>query len=120
MNGRVLVRTSFLLIVLTAGVKLLGFARDQVVAFVFGAGPITDAFYIALTLPMVLVSMIGGTFSTAFVPVLTDLWQKDRAAGWRTMRSVGSGYLGIVIAVAAGVVVGAPLLTHVLGPGLPP
>ena len=120
MNKGTLVQTSVWLIALTVAVKLLGFARDQVVAFLFGANPTTDAYYLTLTFVIGLLSVIGGTASAAIVPVLTDLWQRDRPAAWATFRRVGLAYLGIVIGVAAFVALGGPwLIEHVLGPGLP-
>jgi len=119
-NKGTLVQTSFWLIVLTVAVKLLGFARDQVVAFLFGANPITDAYYLTLTFVIGLLSVIGGTAATAVVPVLTDLWQRDRPAAWGTFRAIGLTYLGIVVGVAGVVALGGPwLIQHVLGPGLP-
>ena len=120
MNKGTLVQTSFWLIVLTVAVKLLGFARDQIVAFLFGASPISDAYYLTLTFVIGLLSVIGGTGATAVVPVLTDLWQRHRSAAWDTVRAIGLTYLGIVVGVAVMVAFGGPwLIQHVLGPGLP-
>ena len=120
MNRGVLVRTSFLLIVLTLGEKLVGFVRDQAIAYFYGASPATDAFYVALTLATVLVSVVGGVFSTALIPVLTDLWEKSRGTGWRVATSIAPAYLAISLGVGIAVILGAPwLLVHVLAPGLP-
>src|SRR5271165_4108226 len=120
MNRGILVKMSFLLMALALVEKLLGFARDQTIAFFFGASPATDAYYLALTFATVLLYVVGGTFSTALVPVLTPLWEKHRGAGWYTVVSVGRVYLAITLAVGAAVTLGAPwLLAHVLAPGLP-
>jgi putative peptidoglycan lipid II flippase len=121
LGGEFLVKTSFLLIGLTAGVKLLGFVRDQAIAFIFGAGPVTDGYYIALSFVIALLSLVGGTFSSALVPVLTGLWRGKWVAGWRVTREIGLVYVAAVLGIAGVVVLAAPwLLTHVLGPGLPP
>jgi putative peptidoglycan lipid II flippase len=120
MNRGILVKTSFLLIVLTLGEKLVGFVRDQAIAYFYGASPETDAFYVALTLAMGLVSVIGGVFSTALIPVLTGLWEKSRGTGWRVAASIAPTYIAISLCVGIAVILGAPwLLVHVLAPGLP-
>jgi len=120
MNRDILVKMSFLLMALALAEKLLGFARDQTIAFFFGAGPVTDAYYLALTCATVLLYVVGGTFSTALVPVLTPLWERHRGAGWHTAVSVGLAYVAITLTVGAAVTLGAPwLLAHVLAPGLP-
>jgi putative peptidoglycan lipid II flippase len=120
MNRGILVKTSFLLIVLTLGEKLVGFVRDQAIAYYYGASAATDAFYVALTLATVLVSIVGGVFSTALVPVLTGLWETSRGTGWRVAASIAPAYIAISLCVGIAVILGAPwLLVHVLAPGLP-
>lgn len=115
-----LVKTSFLLIILTVGVKLLGFGRDQLVAFSFGSGSVSDAYYLTLTFVIGLLSVVGGTFSTALVPTLTAFWSTTPAGGWRTARLVGLTYLWLTASAAAVVILAAPgLIAHFLGPGLP-
>jgi putative peptidoglycan lipid II flippase len=119
-EGRALVGTSFLLIGVTVAVKLLGFGRDQFVAYIFGPGQVSDAYYLTLTFVIGLLAVIGGTFSTALVPSLTAFWSTAPAAGWRTTRAVGVGYVWIIGGVAAVIIIFAPwLVGHVLGPGLP-
>ena len=38
----------------TLASRVLGFVRDMVVALVFGAGPVTDAFFVAFRIPNIL------------------------------------------------------------------
>lgn len=50
--------------------RVLGFARDAIVARVFGAGMATDAFFVAFKLPNLLRRIFAeGAFSQAFVPI---------------------------------------------------
>src|SRR5687768_1603317 len=53
--------------------RILGFVRDLVIARVFGAGFVTDAFFVAFKLPNFLRRLFAeGAFSQAFVPVLAE------------------------------------------------
>ena len=53
--------------------RLLGFARDVLIAALFGAQAATDAFVVAFRLPNLLRRLFAeGAFSQAFVPVLAQ------------------------------------------------
>src|SRR6202521_2700063 len=54
---------------LTLVSRLTGFARDIVLAAVLGAGPVADAFFVALRLPNHFRAIFAeGAFNSAFVP----------------------------------------------------
>ncbi|WZB72170.1 murein biosynthesis integral membrane protein MurJ [Achromobacter xylosoxidans] len=51
--------------------RISGLARDVLVARAFGAGPITDAFWVAFRIPNLLRRLFAeGAFAQAFVPIL--------------------------------------------------
>src|SRR5574340_100286 len=53
--------------------RILGFVRDTIIARVFGAGLLTDAFFVAFKIPNFLRRLFAeGAFSQAFVPVLSE------------------------------------------------
>src|SRR6266853_651250 len=53
--------------------RILGYARDFVIARAFGAGLYTDAFFVAFRIPNLLRRLFAeGAFSQAFVPVLAE------------------------------------------------
>ena len=53
--------------------RILGFVRDFVIARSFGAGLMTDAFFVAFKLPNLLRRLFAeGAFSQAFVPLLAE------------------------------------------------
>ena len=53
--------------------RVVGFIRDMVMARYFGAGLVTDAFFVAFRLPNFLRRIFAeGAFSQAFVPVLAE------------------------------------------------
>src|SRR5438874_10537399 len=66
---------------LTLVSRLTGFVRDIVLAAVLGAGPIADAFFVALRLPNHFRAIFAeGAFNAAFVPAYARIRQQGGAA----------------------------------------
>src|SRR5450631_863478 len=58
---------------LTLVSRILAFVRDILIARIFGAGVMTDAFFVAFRLPNLLRRLFAeGAFSQAFVPILAE------------------------------------------------
>lgn len=56
--------------------RLFGFARDMVIAHLFGASLAADAFFVAFAIPSLLRRVVGeGALSAAIVPVVTEYAQ---------------------------------------------
>lgn len=51
------------------GIKLLGLIRDIVIAGLFGASAQLDAFFVALNVPNIFITVLGSALTTAFIPV---------------------------------------------------
>jgi len=99
--------------------RVLGFFRDVVVAYVLGAGPAADAFYVAYRLPNTLRRLFAeGSMTMAFVPVFSDLRAKqgDEAAFAMT-RSALVWLLLILGVVTALAVTFARPITYLIAPG---
>jgi putative peptidoglycan lipid II flippase len=63
---------------LTGMSRILGFVRDMVMAWILGAGFLMDAFIVAFRIPNLLRRfMAEGTVSVAFIPVFTEVREKD-------------------------------------------
>jgi len=99
--------------------RVLGFLRDLVVAQVFGAGPATDAFFVAFRLPNLLRRLVAeGALSSAFIPVFTEyLTTRSRAELIRMFRAVAGAMIVVLAALTVAGVLGAPLLVRVMAPG---
>jgi putative peptidoglycan lipid II flippase len=55
----------------TLASRITGLVRQLIIAAMFGAGPMTDAFMVAFRIPNLLRRLFAeGAFSQAFVPVL--------------------------------------------------
>jgi len=99
--------------------RILGFARDTIIARVFGAGLLTDAFFVAFKIPNLLRRLFAeGAFSQAFVPILAEY--KNRRGHDATqilVNQVGTALTLALVVVALLGVVGAPWVAYVSAPG---
>jgi putative peptidoglycan lipid II flippase len=96
----------------TLASRILGLARDQVLAALFGAGNAIDAFYVAFRIPNLLRDLFAeGAMSAAFVPTFTRrLTRAGRDEAWRLGSLVINTLLGVTGAIAvAGIVFARPL-----------
>ena len=98
---------------LTTVSRVLGYARDFVIARAFGAGLYTDAFFVAFRIPNLLRRLFAeGAFSQAFVPVLAE--QKNKGTPEETRRLVdGVGtllFLALVAAALLGILLAWPIV----------
>src|SRR5438874_13575455 len=103
----------------TLASRVLGFARDMVVARAFGAGPITDAFFVAFRIPNILRRLLAeGALSTAMIPVFTDyMAREDRPELHRMLRAVlGLSLLALTVTTVLGIL-GAPYILQAIAPG---
>lgn len=99
--------------------RILGFARDAIVARVFGAGLATDAFFVAFKLPNMLRRIFAeGAFSQAFVPILGEYKHKRSEEETRDFVAKVSGALGAVLLLVTALgMLAAPLILWISAPG---
>jgi putative peptidoglycan lipid II flippase len=102
--------------------RVTGLAREQMVAALFGANAMTDAFQVAFRIPNMLRRLFAeGAFSQAFVPTLAA----ERAAhGDEATRGLVNATATVLfwalLAVCLLGIAGAPLLVLMIGGGLGP
>lgn len=98
--------------------RVLGFMRDMVLAFFFGATGISDTFFVAFRIPNLLRELFAeGTMSAALVPVLSEYNLKDPA---ETRRLVRAAMAVVLLVVGAATLIGiifAPAVVTVIAPG---
>ncbi len=99
--------------------RILGLLREVVISTTFGANAQTDAFWIAFRIPNFLRRLFAeGSFSTAFVPVLTDVKENGSPEDLRRMVSQVSGTLGAILLVVTALgVFFAPQVTELFALG---
>ncbi len=98
----------------TMASRVLGLVRDQVLAFLFGAGDHMDAYNIAFRIPNLVRDLFAeGAMSSAFVPTFTrTLAAGSRDRAWRLGNLVvNSLLLATGVVVVAGIVFAWPITT---------
>lgn len=94
---------------LTLFSRITGLVRDVLIARAFGAGPLTDAFWVAFRIPNLLRRLFAeGAFSQAFVPILGAAREQqsedavrqllDRVAVLLTVALMGVTAIGVLAA----------------------
>src|SRR5213080_4254487 len=99
--------------------RVLGFVRDMVVALVFGAGPVTDAFFVAFRIPNMLRRLLAeGALSTAVVPVFSEYVEtRSRPEVFRMLRAVLALALVALGVTALLGIATAPWILKAIAPG---
>ena len=102
----------------TLASRLLGLVRDQVLAYLFGAGNAMDAFNVAARIPNLLRELFAeGAMSAAFVPTfMRRLTNDGRPAAWRLGNQLLNALAAVTGAfVVAGIVFAEPLVWLLAG-----
>jgi len=111
-------KASSILIGATLLSRLFGFLREVVIADRFGASATTDAFFVALTIPVLFSDFIKYSVKNSFVPVFShyrlnrgdsEVW----GFAWRFTRLLGIGF----IIVSLGLFFGSPQIITLIAPG---
>jgi len=102
----------------TLASRILGLARDQTLAAVFGAGNAMDAFVVAFRIPNLVRDLFAeGAMSAAFVPTFTrELTLHGKRDAWRLGNNVLNALMiatGVI--VLAGMVFARPLIALYAG-----
>jgi len=99
--------------------RVLGLAREQIFAALFGGGRIMDAFTIAFRIPNLLRDLFAeGALSTAFVTTFSKTVAiEGEGAAWRLANKVATLTAVVLSAITVLGIVFAPWLVSVLAPG---
>lgn len=99
--------------------RILGFVRDVVLARMFGVSGETDAFFLAFRIPNFMRRLFAeGSFSLAFVPVLSEYKAAGDRAALRDLIDHVTGTLAAILLVLTAIgVFAAPLVLAIFAPG---
>ena len=99
--------------------RVFGVIRDMVIAALFGASWMTDAFWVAFRIPNMLRRLLGeGSLTVAFVPVFTEYLQKKTKEEALELAQNAFTILSVILAVVsvAGILL-SPLIVGLIAPG---
>lgn len=99
--------------------RVLGLARDIVIARFIGADANADAFFVAFKIPNFLRRLFAeGAFAQAFVPVLSEYRARGSYEAVRGLIDRIAGCLGFtLVLLTVFVVLASPVFTAIFGPG---
>ncbi len=103
----------------TLSSRILGFARDIILARLLGATMAADAFFVAYRIPNLLRELLAeGSMSSAFIPVFTEYHTlRSKQDTWELAGAAFTTLLSIVTALTLIGVVAAPAIVWVFAPG---
>ena len=117
--GKTIARATVMIAAFTMLSRILGFAREMAMAYVFGASSSTDAYLVAITIPNIVFAVLGGSLVIVVVPIFTSYTAEGkREEAWQLF-SMFATLLSIVLLVLA--FAGIPLarqLVWLVAPGL--
>lgn len=114
-----LLRSTTLVSLMTFISRMVGFARDMILANFFGAQAGMDAFFVAYRIPNFMRRLFAeGAFSQAFVPVLAE-YQKTRSHDdVRIFIARIAGHLSAVLSFVTAVgIIASPVIIFLFAPG---
>ncbi len=99
--------------------RIAGFIRDMLTAVILGAGPVADAFFVALKLPNFCRRITAeGAFSAAFIPIFSGKVATDgKDEALKFARDVQAMMLMILLPFSLIVMMAMPFVIHVIAPG---
>jgi putative peptidoglycan lipid II flippase len=104
---------------LTMVSRILGFARDILIAATLGSGAVADAFFVAFRFPNLFRRLFGeGAFNSAFVPLFAGrLESEGREAARKFAEESLAGLVFILVLLTAVAEIAMPFLMLGLAPG---
>jgi putative peptidoglycan lipid II flippase len=107
---------------LTGVSRILGFIRDVMTAAILGAGPVADAFIVALKLPNLFRRVTAeGAFSVSFVPMYSKKLHQDGAGVADDFASNAFAVMTVILTPFTIVaIIAMPWIIHLIAPGFEP
>ncbi len=99
--------------------RITGLIRLQIIAYIFGYSPATDAFWLAFTLPNLFRALLAeGALSTAFIPIFSEWYsKKGEEEAWKLANNILNLLVLMVMSVIVMGVILAPFYMPYLGIG---
>lgn len=96
-KGSSLIKSTFIIMIVSLISRALGFVRDMLIAKNFGAGMYTDAYNIAVAIPETIFTLVGLAISTAFLPTLSKIKAKN---GKQEMYNFANNVINILFIIS--------------------
>ncbi len=114
-----LLRSSAVVALFTLLSRIFGFLRDVIIANIMGAGPLTDAFFVAFRVPNFLRRMFAeGAFTAAFLPMFAGMIKVEgKEYALRFAGSAMTILTAILLVITAVAMIWMPEFLRAITPG---
>ena len=118
-SHRSLIKSTSILSLGTLSSRILGLARDVIVAKLLGTGFRADAFFVASKIPNLFRDLVGeGAMNAAVVPVLSEYKEKeDIKTFWEFANTLLVWSMIVLSAITILGIIAAPVVVRVIAPG---
>lgn len=117
--GRMLFQATIVIALFNLLSRVLGLGREVVIAHMFGATAVTDAYLVAFTLPFLFFAILSQALATVVIPVFTEYKTRGQhLEAWKLSSNlINLLFVALTLLTLLGVLA-APLLVTVIAPGL--
>lgn len=102
-------KTAFIIMLITLLSKFLGFGRDIVLSYFFGASNISDAYLVSMTIPSVIFGFVGSGIVTAYIPMQSRVLDE---AGDSQASKFTSNFTNIILLIVTFILILGLLFTE--------
>lgn len=88
--------------IITLFSKILGFVREIIMSYYYGAGNITDAYLVSITIPTVIFGFFGTAISTGYIPMFSQI---ERLEGDEKSLEFTNNLINLLLLLSTGVFV---------------
>lgn len=105
-------KTALILIIITLLSKVVGFVRDIVLSYFYGASAVTDVYVIATTLTGIVFSFVSAAIATSFIPMYSNISKKngDEEANRFTSNLMNSVFILTSVIIVLSLIFTEPLV----------
>ncbi len=114
-----LIKSAGVISIATMISRILGYIRDMILAHIFGAEMVADAFFVAFKIPNLLRRLLGeGSLSASFIPVFTEYLEKGKQKeAWDLASNILCLTVTSTIILTIAAILLAPVIILILAPG---
>jgi putative peptidoglycan lipid II flippase len=91
-------KTVFIIMIITFFSRVIGFGREVVLSYYFGATNISDSYIVSLTIPNVIFGLIAAGITTSYIPMQTRILEES---GEKQGARFTSNFTNVILIVTA-------------------
>ncbi|MED3563414.1 murein biosynthesis integral membrane protein MurJ, partial [Bacillus xiapuensis] len=97
--------------------KMLGFGRDLLMAAYFGASTVTDAFFVASIIPVLLFAALGMAITSGIAPIYAEAKKKSQQEARSIISVLATLFISLSIILTFVFYIATPMMTKLIAPG---